>query len=141
MPIFSCEPEPPEARVRTPRAKDAKVKGPSPSHPIRAGSAAVPEADVISTDPKPPEACARTLGEGCERGGVPLPTGTGPGRDAASLWMHILTAGGMHAHPRRRMRKGWGTPSPPHGMPTRCWGGGGTAPFVEGNSVLIPRRG
>ncbi|KAL1684670.1 hypothetical protein GGG16DRAFT_24219, partial [Schizophyllum commune] len=27
---------------------------------------------VIFADPQPPEACARTLGEGCGRGGVPL---------------------------------------------------------------------
>ncbi|KAL1754163.1 hypothetical protein FB107DRAFT_291839 [Schizophyllum commune] len=111
--IFSCEPEPPEARVRTPRAKDAK------SPEARAGSLGeISEEGGTPTPltaftrsqrqvlrfhlsgnglnfaffagPKPPEACSRTLGEGCERGGVPLPTGTGPGRDAASLWMHIL---------------------------------------------------
>ena len=35
--VFSCDPEPPEARVRTPRAKDTKVKDPFILKPTRAG--------------------------------------------------------------------------------------------------------
>ncbi|KAL1698175.1 hypothetical protein EV121DRAFT_297477 [Schizophyllum commune] len=110
-----CDSEPPEAHVRTPRARDAKVKAPFILTPhsrrlcgssrgifanlkppeARAGSLGegcgrvfadpgLPEASAgslgkdakevgeLSADPKPPEACARTLDEGRDRGGVSL---------------------------------------------------------------------
>ncbi|KAL1684432.1 hypothetical protein GGG16DRAFT_106966, partial [Schizophyllum commune] len=57
---------------------------------------------LIFADLQPPEARARILGEGCERGGVP-PT--------------------------------------PHAALLRAQKSGGTAPFVEGSSLLVPRRG
>ncbi|KAI5822321.1 hypothetical protein K523DRAFT_358463 [Schizophyllum commune Tattone D] len=150
--VFSCDPEPPEARVRTPRAKDTKVKDPFILKPTRAGGLGanfdaflrapnrrrhvrapsakdakgvghpLPSRWILSLPtpsrrrrareasgkdakegvfdrPEPPEACTRTLGEGCERGGIPL------------------TPHGSLA--RRRERRG-------------------TAPFVEGGSLAHP---
>ncbi|KAL1713099.1 hypothetical protein EV715DRAFT_277507 [Schizophyllum commune] len=67
--VFSCDPEPPEARVRTPRAKDAKAKGPfTLTHPLRAGGC--PHLGEYFRRPEPPEASVGSLGEISEGGGL-----------------------------------------------------------------------
>ncbi|KAL1684652.1 hypothetical protein GGG16DRAFT_119605 [Schizophyllum commune] len=110
--IFLHDPEPPEAAVRTPQAREAKVKGPFTlaPHSRRLSGSSRQDLGVIrgtrglprrtmrqgwgtpfsSPDewflltPEPPEASARFLGEGCERGGIPLHPRAGKGRGAAS---------------------------------------------------------
>ncbi|KAL1749456.1 hypothetical protein FB107DRAFT_280746 [Schizophyllum commune] len=110
-------PEPPQASAGS--LDEECVRGGIPDPRAgQGGGAASPLTPVLVffADPKPPEASARTLGEGCGRGGVPLPTRARPERGVARInrvccWSQ--TAGGMHAHPRRETREGWGTPSPP----------------------------
>ncbi|KAI3998401.1 hypothetical protein K525DRAFT_244738 [Schizophyllum commune Loenen D] len=116
-----ADPEPPEASagslggvlrkgwvIPTPRAGRKSVAAPPCAHVMVScvARAGLHHAETLfgsfSADPQPPEACARALGEGCERVGVPLT---------------------------------------PHDALLRAQKSGGTAPFVEGSSLLVLRRG
>ncbi|KAL1684673.1 hypothetical protein GGG16DRAFT_119583 [Schizophyllum commune] len=126
--VFSCDTEPPEARVRTPRAKDTKVKDPFILKPTRAGGlgplsifsqtrtaggARGPtstddwgNSKVLFASPRPPEACARSLGVGRERGRAPLTLSLDlvfaepPEASAGSLGEGCKGGGGTSTHAR-----------------------------------------
>ncbi|KAL1749815.1 hypothetical protein FB107DRAFT_280273 [Schizophyllum commune] len=68
--VFFCDPEPPEARVRTPRAKGAKVKAPFTLFPL---AQEVLGQFRFFADFEPPEARAGSLGEISEDGGTSTP--------------------------------------------------------------------
>ncbi|KAL1671796.1 hypothetical protein EV122DRAFT_284585 [Schizophyllum commune] len=76
--VFSCGPEPPEARVRAPRAREPKVKGPftHTAHSRRLCGSSRGECGrntVFFANLEPPEARAGSLGEISEGGGSPTP--------------------------------------------------------------------
>ncbi|KAI5892984.1 uncharacterized protein SCHCODRAFT_01334661 [Schizophyllum commune H4-8] len=84
-----AEPKPPEACARSLGEGRGRGGGPLPPRyehfsqiPNRRRHARAPsakDAAGIFLTPKPPEASACTLGEGCERGGAPLPLARGKG--------------------------------------------------------------
>ncbi|KAL1698827.1 hypothetical protein EV121DRAFT_217483, partial [Schizophyllum commune] len=88
-------------------------------------------------DPKPPEASACSLGEGCERGGAPLPLARGKGGVIfADLQPPEACA--------RTLGEGCGRGKvyhlTPHAALLRAQKSGGTAPFAEGSSLVVPPR-
>ncbi|KAI5821800.1 hypothetical protein K523DRAFT_422359 [Schizophyllum commune Tattone D] len=138
--VFTCDPEPPEARVffASPRPPEACAR--SLGEGCGRGRAPLTlSLDLVFAGREPPEASARSLGEGCEGGGVPPPprgsreresfAGPKPPEACAGALCegcerggvplpprHGSTAGGERRHPRRMIRKGSVTPTPRAGL-------------------------
>ncbi|KAL1684509.1 hypothetical protein GGG16DRAFT_119726 [Schizophyllum commune] len=141
--VFSCDPEPPEARVRTPRAKDTKVKDPFILKPTRAGGLG---ANFVFADAEPPEASAGSLGEGCEGGGgtsTLAPVKRKVLRARGCMIWEFLTGPSRRRHARAPSVKdvrGVGYPLPPTARSHDVGRGVGQPPLSKGARWLTPRR-
>ncbi|KAL1698895.1 hypothetical protein EV121DRAFT_274100 [Schizophyllum commune] len=93
--IFA-DPEPPEAYAGSPRRDRRRWRGPPPrpSRPV------CTDGRITSFRGR-----ARSLGEGCRMGRVPLTL------SLVSRFCLRRAAGGERGHPRGRMRRRWGTPT------------------------------
>ncbi|KAL1713909.1 hypothetical protein EV715DRAFT_266975 [Schizophyllum commune] len=97
--VFSAGPLTARGQRGLPSVKDARgVEHPYPSRGMRQ----VPSTCIaLFADVKPPEACARTLGEGCERGGAPLPLARGARRREVGRKAGYFVEGNSWLTPRR----------------------------------------
>ncbi|KAL1711360.1 hypothetical protein EV715DRAFT_298212 [Schizophyllum commune] len=140
-------PEPPEASAGSPDEEYGKGGIPHPRAGQGGGAASplTPGLRFLLVSNRRRHARAPS-GEGSDRGGLPLPTRAGPWRGAASSWTLISLIFAVPQPPEACARalgeecgRG-GLTLTPHGALVRAQKSGGTAPFVEGSFLLVPRR-